>query len=345
MTCVDAGCGTSFCVDDDGQIWVFGRNYKGSLGIGRSTESLVPRKIAFTRITSISVGNRHTICLNNFGKVFSFGSGSYGRLGLGDCRNKIRPCLIESLNDKPINSIYCGAWHSFCIDINNNVYSFGYNHDGQLGFKACNQQLLPRHVDTLSDIIEIACGNWHTIFLSSTGKVYGVGRDNIRKGDIQDTPIELKINHNIISIACGSKSSYFLTDMGVLFSLLVWTENKTFEIVNVDNLEPIKSMFAKENIFMIITINGSLYYSIIPKTEIISKLQPFHDLTGVLSVGLGENHAIIQTVNGIFVTGKNSSGELGIGKTSQYENDLIQLPEEYSNIIKRPFIKQKSARK
>ena len=354
---IGAGDGISLCIDGEGNVWGFGSNVKGSLGLGNEMAVLIPKRIGIKRIKSLSVGQRHCICVSDTGNAYSFGSGSYGRLGLGDSDNRSSPCLISSLEGK-VKISFCGSWHSFCIDFDNRVHAFGYNTDGKLGIGNWKSQVYPVLIENLFNIIHISCGNWHTLFLSESGEVYGSGSNGCSQlhcnSSIQmHTPEKLNIPHTILSTACGWNTSFFLSDIGNLYSLGIGKELKLIDLEHIDS--PIKSIYANGFIIMIITIDGKLYahgrkyinlrfqkHNLSPTEWLDEKFQPFHNLNDVYSVGIGVNHCIIQTANGNYAIGKNDCGELGIGKKSEFEKELVELPD--IDIIIPPFSKQKSAR-
>jgi alpha-tubulin suppressor-like RCC1 family protein len=81
-----------------------------------------------------SCGLTHTIALNEKGRVFSFGGNDYGQLGHSNQTNDGRlPTNIESHRDHKIIFAACGQYHTFLLSDNGDVFSFGYNNDGQLG--------------------------------------------------------------------------------------------------------------------------------------------------------------------------------------------------------------------
>ncbi len=92
-------CGEDFtcCVSEDRDLYVFGSNYYGCLGLGldkekndetknqtinRFTPTLVPFfKEKNLKISKLSTGDVHVIVLTTNNRVFTWGCGEFGRLG------------------------------------------------------------------------------------------------------------------------------------------------------------------------------------------------------------------------------------------------------------------------
>ena len=64
--------------------------------------------------------------------------------------------------------ISCGAFHVCCIDIKNNIYTFGDNSDGQCGIsKEIKKISCPKLLEVNENIQSIDCGAYHTIIKTS----------------------------------------------------------------------------------------------------------------------------------------------------------------------------------
>ena len=83
-------------LDNDGQIYTFGNNYYGQLGLGdntdRNTYILIPD---IHNIIAISGSRFHSMILNNIGQIYTFGGNHYGQLGLEDNTERNIPTLLN----------------------------------------------------------------------------------------------------------------------------------------------------------------------------------------------------------------------------------------------------------
>jgi len=137
------------------------------------------------------------LLLTSEGQVYSFGNNGYGQLGINDKNIKSIniPTLIGDIPE--IQRIECGYNHSMCIDINNNLWIFGDNENGQLGLGDREYRYKPIQHPTLSNIIDISSGGNHTFVKTIDNKIYAFGRNKYCQLGIetseenQKTPIQV----------------------------------------------------------------------------------------------------------------------------------------------------------
>ncbi|XP_042204069.1 probable E3 ubiquitin-protein ligase HERC1 isoform X1 [Homarus americanus] len=86
------------------------------------------------KITEVAVGKEHCMALTADGDILTWGSGMRGQLGDGELCQKEKPLPVESLQGIIISSISCGGWHSVALSDSGDVYIWGWNENGQLGF-------------------------------------------------------------------------------------------------------------------------------------------------------------------------------------------------------------------
>ena len=157
------------CLDYDGNVFTFGNNFHGQLGVGKDNQTLLstssPQKklIGIPPIKQISCGTVFSFCLSEYGE-YCFGNNQYGQLGLGNYTNYNSPQKITSLKD--VKFVECGSTHTFCTTLNNEIYCWGSNEDGILGLENDNDsQNTPILCSSLlnEEIIDIKCGSASTL--------------------------------------------------------------------------------------------------------------------------------------------------------------------------------------
>ncbi len=187
-----AGEGFSLVVTTAGQVFAFGTDFYGQLGLpvphrGHPIASpqLVTLPDASESVVQVAAGGRFALLLTSSGQVFSFGENNAGQLG------QARNAGGEQANPEP----------------------------EQIGMPA-----------GAGPIIQIAAGDAHTLLLTTGGGLYGLGSD--RHGQIgsapnlgseQPDPVPFAIalpgqSGRIVQIAAGDEASFALTSSGQLYS-------------------------------------------------------------------------------------------------------------------------------
>ncbi|XP_022540214.2 probable E3 ubiquitin-protein ligase HERC3 isoform X2 [Astyanax mexicanus] len=177
-------CGNQHCIAlaKDGQLFTWGQNSSGQLGLGKGEpSSLSPqplKSLCGIPLAQISAGGDHSFALSLSGAVFGWGRNSAGQLGLNDEQDRAVPCHIKFLRSQKVVYISCGDEHTAALTKDGGLFTFGNGSRGQLGHDSTNNELLPRRVLELmgTEVSQIVCGKHHTLaFVPSTGLVYAFG--------------------------------------------------------------------------------------------------------------------------------------------------------------------------
>ena len=117
---VKVACGYyhSVILSRGGQVWTFGRNDYGQLGIGSRENMPRPTAVAALEdheIADVACGCYHTVSLSHDGKVFPFGRNNHGQLGTGNTVDALRPTFIQSLNRHRVWQIAAGFYHTILL--------------------------------------------------------------------------------------------------------------------------------------------------------------------------------------------------------------------------------------
>ena len=221
---LSAACGNehTLILDETNNVYSFGNNEDGVLGVeNNELKSYTFIKINFGkyngRIKEISAGTIHNVALTDDGKIFSWGSTQGGQLGLSEqyitsqnCKNFSisSPTLIKfkqynGLNDSnEIIKISCGEAHTIALNSKNEVFSWGFGSNGQLGLGFCEDSFelgtgliksrifTPQKITSLQNkkITDIQCGKTFSMFIDSNGGLYSCGVNDLYQLGIPDLP-------------------------------------------------------------------------------------------------------------------------------------------------------------
>jgi len=236
---VSCGNEHSAFITDKGQIFSFGNNIDGRLGLGEDSPSqsnipclvdLLSSKFA----VEISCGGYHTMAVMENGEVFSWGLGEYGALGIGSSKSQWLPTRVVFPEPAPrIVKVSCGARHSAMIDGAGRLFVVGANESGQLGIGLKLQEMFPTLVTSINeDIKNVSCSVYHTLILTMSGRVYVTGGKTVGElgaGNNRNLRIPIEVQklrrYKIIQIAAGHFLAV-LTNKGEVF---IWGTNDYFE--------------------------------------------------------------------------------------------------------------------
>ncbi|XP_051115280.1 ultraviolet-B receptor UVR8 isoform X2 [Andrographis paniculata] len=204
---ISAGYHHSAAITVDGELYVWGKNANGQLGLGKKAENIIPlpRKVECldgVTIKSVSLGFEHSIAVTDKGEALSWGGGESGRLGHGHgssifgfqtSSSEYTPRLIKGLEGIKVKSVAAGMLHSTCICENGCVYFFGERELGKWGFGKAKSATTPSMISPLPTSEEVACGGYHTCVVTNGGEMYTWGSNEngclgIGGTDISYTP-------------------------------------------------------------------------------------------------------------------------------------------------------------
>ncbi|KAK2490179.1 hypothetical protein MC885_007775, partial [Smutsia gigantea] len=143
----------SLALSKGGELFAWGQNSYGQLGVGRIFASTptpeIVEHLSGVPLVQISAGEAHSMALSMSGNIYSWGRNDFGQLGLGHTENKESPSLIEALDDQKVEFLTCGGFHTVLLTKDGLVYTFGAGIYGQLGHNSTENELRPRLVTEL----------------------------------------------------------------------------------------------------------------------------------------------------------------------------------------------------
>lgn len=114
---VNIACGQlcSMAVLDNGEIYGWGYNCNGQLGLGNNGNQQTPCRIAALQgvsVVQVACGYAHTLALTDEGFVYAWGANSYGQLGTGNKSNQALPILINTDKERMVEVAACHTSHT-----------------------------------------------------------------------------------------------------------------------------------------------------------------------------------------------------------------------------------------
>ncbi|KAK3142264.1 hypothetical protein QOZ80_4BG0344340 [Eleusine coracana subsp. coracana] len=184
---VIAGSGHSIAVTAKGDVYSFGANSLGQLGLGNTEDQPKPCLISSLqgiRITQAAVGARRTMLVSDKGGVYTFGHDILGwedTKGIAAINHSSSPKLVESLKDVFVVQVSIGNYFTAVLSREGQVYTFCWGRDKRLGHNTDPVDIEPRLLSGPYEdapVAQIAAGNCYLLMLvykPAGMSVYSVG--------------------------------------------------------------------------------------------------------------------------------------------------------------------------
>lgn len=229
---------TLFALLPDKSLFSWGLNDEGQLGVG-SNELVSEKPVYISGITGsikkIFTDSNSTYALTEDNSLYAWGNNGYGRLGVGDTENKNAPAKVNGI-EGIIKHVYTDDHSAYTLTEDGTLYTWGWNHNGQLGIGSVKQHSdVPSKVTSInSPVKDIYTSNFSLYALTEDGSLYVWGNNQQGKlgtGDTADkrTPVKIEsLDGKIIQMHYGSIPTVFaLTENNTLYG---WGDNQNSQL-------------------------------------------------------------------------------------------------------------------
>jgi alpha-tubulin suppressor-like RCC1 family protein len=247
------GEGYSLAVTSTGQLYSFGENQFGQLGLATNsgifaanpTPALVTLPGATGPVSEVAAGANHSLAVTSTGQLYAFGENEYGQLGNATNTNNGKhtpnptPTLVTLPGATgPVIQVAAGAFQSLAVTSTGQLYAFGRNMYGELGSPTHNGTAEPNPIPTLVGLpgatgpaTEVAAGESYGLVVTSTGQLYAFGENFYGQlANASDNEVEPRKAHPtptvvslpgatgpVTQVAAGAFHALALTSTGQLY--------------------------------------------------------------------------------------------------------------------------------
>lgn len=176
-----------------------------------------------TQPKRLALGSSFAIGVKEDGTVWSWG---YGMLGLGKFENRPTPQAIPNMTD--FIEVAVGYEHVIAVRKDGTVWSWGNNEKGALGYTVkglpygvspnilySQNQLTPKQIPDLKDVVSIAAVGTYSYALSKQGYVYQWGKEQFNNEAIALTnPTKIYKNSDAVKIIATLEGAVVLKNTG-----------------------------------------------------------------------------------------------------------------------------------
>lgn len=166
-------------------LWCWGRNSRGEVGVGSSDSAIyTPTQVGTAADwQAVSPGNRHT-CGIRSGELWCWGNDLFGQLGNSNTttENQNAPVRVGTFTDW--TQVDAGRYHTCAIRVEEGIsklYCWGSNNYGQVGSGNTLDTFSPVRIFGPGGVqwASVSAGSTHTCTLTDTGSIYCWGSNNL----------------------------------------------------------------------------------------------------------------------------------------------------------------------
>jgi alpha-tubulin suppressor-like RCC1 family protein len=311
------GAGSSYictaAVNTIGQLWTWGTNVYGQLGIGASGNyySSPVQVGTLNNWKQVSASGWGIASIKTDGTLWVWGSNSYGQLGQGNTTYYSSPVQVGALNNwKQVSiggaEVYAGGQSAFgstaAVKTDGTLWAWGSNAAGQLGQNyAGNYYSSPIQIGALTNWKEVSVGTGFMLSIKTDGTLWawgsnGSGQLGIGNQVSYSSPVQIGAltSWKQVSASTNSNHTFAIKNDGTLWA---WGQNNYGQLGT----------------------NNTTYYS--------SPVQ-VGNLTNWKQVSAGYRLGVALKTDGtIWTWGWNLSGPIGIGVNSAtvYYSSPVQV--------------------
>eukprot|EP00899_Mesostigma_viride_P022183 jgi/Mesvir1/3149/Mv16314-RA.1 len=176
-----AGGAHSLAVSKSGEIYCWGSNEFGQLGLGdledRFTPHVVRHRFSKSRIVRVDCGHKHSMALTADGNVFTWGNGECGQLGY-DVRGN-RPYVAYPRHVETLKAVRIIAGYAMSIATitSGKMFVWGCSKHGELGIGDTTTRKAPHILPSqeTNPYTAISAGANHVLASKKKGELFGWG--------------------------------------------------------------------------------------------------------------------------------------------------------------------------
>ena len=348
---VAAGGTHTAAVTKDGDLYMWGRNYYGQLGVYSNADSRIPIKVNNSSSTLpeksvkyIALGYYHSAAITKDSNLYMWGGNGSGQLGDGTTTDRYTPVKIMD----NVASVSLGGSHSAAVTKDGSLYMWGDNGNGRLGDRTTTDRYTP--VKIMDNVASVSLGSSHSAAITKDGSLYMWGYNyygQLGDGTTTDRYTPVKIMDNVASVSLGGDHSAAITKDSNLY---MWggngsgqlgdgtTDNKTRPHRVASNVQSVKLGYIHTTV---ISKDGGLYtwgynyYGQLGNGTTTDSSNPIKIMNDVVNCAGGDRHTIALRKDGtVYTWGYNDCGQLGDGTTTKRTSPVAIQIYDHTNVLK-----------
>jgi Regulator of chromosome condensation (RCC1) repeat len=293
---------SSYVIDQSGQLWAWGDNFYGQLGVGdrtnRNTPTLVPLPEGASKWVLVAGGANFAIAVADSDKIYTWGLNDKGQIGNGTPDGLY--AVPTRIQNPPYTTTWkwvsAGAAHCEALTTDGRLFAWGNNTQGELGVGTTEYIITPLEVQFPTGITawaDVAAGPGYTMMITPDGLLYGCGMDSLSTFDPREGPVlgEIDPFRAISPLPCIAASYRLET--------------------RIDE-----------------------YFFAGPAYNYLYEGPDGGAPNSMAAVADGGWHALLLNVSGTLIAaGDNTYGQLGVGSDAQVQNGTVRFPSGVTQFV------------
>ena len=181
---VSAAASCALAISTDNSLWGWGDN--SSLAIGSAASgSSIPVQISTAQWSSVVAGPNHSAGIKTDGTLWLWGSNRYGQLGappVGATTIGSTSTPTQVSGGGQWQSVSVGPYHTLAVKTDGTLWSWGYNHNGQLAYPLDTNIYAPLQVGSDNNWRRVTAWRTLSLGIKKDGTLWGWGTGSFGRG-------------------------------------------------------------------------------------------------------------------------------------------------------------------
>ncbi|MCL1993505.1 MAG: hypothetical protein FWG66_11230 [Spirochaetes bacterium] len=206
----------SLAITADGQLWAWGENERGQLGLGDNISRNEPARVGtMSDWIFAATGDSHSFAITAAGELWAWGWNNFGQLGDGTWTDRNAPVRIGIGAATNWAYVAAGGAHSVAITVEGEIWAWGLNASGQLGdgTEVMRNAPVPAGAPAGVAWASVSAGGVYTIAITTEGEMWGWGNNELGQladGTTDDRNLPVRVAQGAGTAAAGTAAARWM---------------------------------------------------------------------------------------------------------------------------------------
>jgi alpha-tubulin suppressor-like RCC1 family protein len=171
--------GSTFGIRTNGNLWAWGSNSSGQLGIGNTTQETSPVQVGSSAWKFVAPGSTHILGVQSDASLWAWGLNTSGQVGNGNTASP-QSIPVAILAGTTWKAAAAGCVHSLAVKSDGTLWAWGSNSVGQVGDgTTIDVTTGPKQIGIESTWMSVAAAYTSSFAIKSDGTLWAWGANNV----------------------------------------------------------------------------------------------------------------------------------------------------------------------